>query len=162
MARGVRISFEISPTTISGIQVEGARTAEGIVSRIIQDRLQEAVLRIRRYWPIDTGRSWQAWNVRRLSALTFVVENQASSDYGEYAGYVHRRGETRPLIETLIPDDIQQAAREIRVDILELRRTGKSVAGRPPSLTQMTVDRLRAAIAQKLLERIQSRARRAA
>lgn len=151
MSRGISVTIAVEPAGVSNIDINGKRRPEQIVHRIMQDRLQEALLRIKRYWPIRTGRSFQAWNIYSPKLMAWVISNQASSDYGEYAGYVHRKGEKTPLIDTLIPKDIAQAAREIKTEITVLRATGK--ATQLPTLTETTKDRLRAAIARKLLER---------
>jgi len=154
---GISIAISISPSLTKGIEVSGKRKPEAIVSRIIQDRLQEALLRIKRIWPIATGRSFQAWQIVRVSPLKYYVLNQAASDYGEYAAFVHKKGtdKSETVLKTEIPDILQRAASEIRADVLTIKKTGKIT--QLPTLRETTIDRLRAAIAKKLLERTRNR-----
>jgi hypothetical protein len=159
---GVGIEIEVSVGAglvkiIGGADNLGKKKPEAVLSRIMQDRLQEALLRIKRNWPIKSGRSWLAWNIYRVKPLTWRIVNQAESDYGEYAGYVHRRGTdpSQTILKTEIPGIIKAAMQEVRTDVLKIRQTGKIT--QLPTLRQTVVDQLREAIAKKLLDRTRNR-----
>ena len=153
--RGIRVEVDTGD-----IGVSPEKQFVAVADAIMFDRLQEALLRIKRLWPIDTGRSFAAWALIRTAAMRYSILNQARTRFGEYAGWVHRKGSTAILADTMVVDEIDQAIIDIRTDFLTFRRTG--VAPALPSLQQTIIDQLRGAIAETLLQRVLKRTRGAA
>ena len=152
MGRGIRVEVDTGD-----IGASPEKQFVAVADAIMFDRLQEALLRIKRLWPIDTGRSFAAWALIRTATMRYAILNQARTKYGEYAGYVHRKGSNTILADTMVPDEINQAIIDIRTDFLTFRRTG--VAPSLPSLNQTIIDQLRGAIAETLLQRVLKRTR---
>ena len=100
------------------------------VDKIISRRLDDAVKRIQRKWPVDTGLSKRSFKLIRKAALVYELTNPATvgersrlkghntkRPNDKYAGYVRRAGTTTPLRLTLVPQELGKARDAIRQDL---------------------------------------------
>jgi len=61
--------------------------------------------RIRKVWPWDTGKSWQAWQFKKIKPLKYRIFNTALNSVDkEYAGYVYAPGDKsrRPIAPGIV------------------------------------------------------------
>lgn len=67
-----------------------------------------AAKRIAAKWPVDTGFSRARWRAVQRGVANWAIVNDAN-----YAEYVHRKGQTTPLVQTLVPAEIRVAVTRI-------------------------------------------------
>ena len=84
--------------------------------RILRDYADLIVEGIQDEWPVDTGTSRDAWGYElhvHYPKIGFDLENDA-----DHATFIHRRGETSPLYETLIPEVVARYADDLRLELM--------------------------------------------
>lgn len=145
------ISIDVITAKPAGLTEKIARVAD----RIVFDRLLAAKGRLIVRSPVDTSTLMRSWSLTRLGAFRYRIENNARSDYGEYAGYVFRKGDKSrtPYIADMVRDEIRRAIREVQVQVGALATTGAAPVRpsvRAGTLRESLIDRLRAIIAEQL------------
>lgn len=115
-------------------------TRESVVTasdRIIVKRLNDAVKRIQRKWPVVTGLSRRSFKLIRRAALVYELENAATvgeratlppfrkdgkprkvkNPNDKYAGFVREKGGGRRLTVTIVRPELKKARDAIRQDL---------------------------------------------
>jgi hypothetical protein len=83
---------------------------------ILRDYADLIVEAIQDEWPVDTGTSRDAWGYElhvHYPQIGFDLENDA-----DHATFVHRRGESSPLYEALIPEVVARYADDLRLELM--------------------------------------------
>lgn len=107
----------------AAIEDYAARSGRSIdeIESIVRAESNRALERIRAKWPVDTGFSQSMFQVARTGRLGFTIVNRAI-----YSGWVHRKGESTPLADTLIPSEVAAARRRI---MTRIQPTAAQIAG---------------------------------
>ena len=113
-------------------RIGGRESVKIAVDKIIRKRLDQAVVRIQRKWPVDTGLSKRSFKLIRRSELLYELVNDAtvgeqarlkghnsSNPTAKYAGYVRRRKGGPLLTNSLVKPELDKATDQIRKDITE-------------------------------------------
>jgi hypothetical protein len=100
------------------------------VDYAIATEATSAVRRIQTRWPVDTGFSRARWRRLKLGVADYAVANDAN-----YAGHVHRKGESTPLADSLVPAEIAVAVKRITRRILTAIKRASAARGMSPSLS---------------------------
>jgi len=109
----------------------GSRESVSIaVDKIIRKRLDQAIVRIQRKWPVDTELSKRSFKLIRRKELLYEIVNDATvgerarlkghnsrTPNNKYAGYVRRRKGAPLLTDDLVKPQLDIAADQIRADI---------------------------------------------
>jgi len=72
--------------------------------------------RIRKVWPWDTGKSWRAWQFKKIKPLKYRIFNTALNSVDkEYAGYVYAPGDKsrRPIAPGIVDRAIAEEEQTI-------------------------------------------------
>lgn len=111
---------------------ERSGDASGRIDSLVAEEASALVERIRARWPVDTGFSKALWSLARVGRMDFAVVNRAV-----YAGYVHRAGETTPLVDTMVVAEIQRTIarieRRVKALLPDARGLSLGRAARPAS-----------------------------
>lgn len=87
--------------TLGAVAIERADAA-------IRIEASAAAKRIAARWPVDTGFSRSQWRAVQIAVGKWQIVNRAN-----YTEYVHRKGETTPLVQTLVPAELAVMATRI-------------------------------------------------
>lgn len=88
--------------TLGAVAIERADAA-------IRIEASAAAKRIAAKWPVDTGFSRSQWRAVQIAVGKWQIVNRAN-----YTAFVHRRGETTPLVDTLIPAELATMSMRIQ------------------------------------------------
>jgi hypothetical protein len=83
---------------------------------ILRDYADLIVEGVQDEWPVDTGTSRDAWGYElhvHYPQIGFDLENDA-----DHVTFVHRKGETSPLYEALIPEVVTRYADDMRLELM--------------------------------------------
>ena len=72
--------------------------------------------RIRLVWPWKTGKSWRAWQFRKLKPMKYEIFNTALNSVSkEYAGYVYAKGDKtrRPIAPGIVDRAIAEEEHDL-------------------------------------------------
>lgn len=111
-------------------RIGGRESVKIAVDKIIKTRLGQAVERIQRKWPVDTGLSKRSFKLVRRAELLYELVNDATvgerarlkgttsrTPNNKYAGYVRRRKGAPLLTQDLVKPQLDKATDQIREDI---------------------------------------------
>ena len=92
--------------------------AESVSNAVIGEESRATVAIIKAKWPVDTGASrsrWSTTRVRQGRTTRWVIANDIP-----YLKYIHRSGDKRLLVDTLVPAEIKDLQNRINARIRKL------------------------------------------
>lgn len=123
-------SFEVTTPDLQALLRELGKLDERVLTgadEIIGQETATAAQGIAYRWPVDTGTSRAAWSSARLGRIRWAVINDV-----DYVKYIHRKGDWTILVESLVPEAIEEARGKIRQRLQKMVRSllGKTAAAR--------------------------------
>lgn len=94
----------------------GAGQVDKIADWTMMSAAHGVLKRIRKVWPWDTGKSWRAWQFKKLKPLKYRIFNTALNSVSkEYAGYVYAPGDKsrRPIAPGIVDRAIAEESETI-------------------------------------------------
>ena len=111
-------------------RIGGRESVKIAVDKIIRKRLDQAVIRIQRKWPVVTGLSKRSFNLVRRAELLYELVNDATvgerarilgestkSPSDKYSGHIRRKGNGPLLTTVIVKPELSKATDQIRADI---------------------------------------------